>query len=271
MNFKTLFFLTLISITNLVYSQESINREILLEYKVSYKLGKPLTKKGYVFEYNDKKYYFTSKSNFKETITKRDVFNRVTNTRSIEIVSAGDGSESLVANNINNSLFEIRSLGNELLKSKEYLDEMNWIDTGRKDFVLNYECKIYEINFRGRHYFAHVNSEIDETYQYGPWKFNGFKGVPLLIYDSENKLKWEITKIDIKNTNDLIKLATQVEENLNKVREISLQQFMKLYDNSNGGMTLTEGYPILGSDFKKKDDTMEFKRKGLELTFEWEE
>lgn len=271
MKYKTILFLILLLIFNFGYAQDSNKTELFLEYNITYNLGKTVSKKGYVFKYDSNKYFFTGKSFFKENLIQKEEFDSITNTRSINLVSAGDGSESLITNIFEKKLTENRSFGNDILKVKEYFQEMKWIDSSRRDSIMNYECKIFELDFRGRHYIAYVASELEKDYSFGPWKFNGFEGVPLLIYDTENKLRWEVFNIKRLSKQELSEYAKEIENRQQKLREVDIQYFMELYDMTDGGMTFAKGYPNLGSDFKKVKDKKQYKRRGLELVFEWEE
>ncbi|MEM6517691.1 MAG: GLPGLI family protein, partial [Bacteroidota bacterium] len=223
------------------------------------------------FKHNNNKYYFTGKSNFEKELVQGQNFDSITNTLSINLVMAGDGSESLISNLYKKKITDLRSFGSEILKVSEDFQEMKWIDTSLKDSIMDYECQVYELDFRGRHYIAYVTSEIEERYNFGPWKFNGFDGVPLLIYDTEKKLEWEIVNIERLSDKELSEYASEIENRQQELREVNLQDFMYVYDRTNGGMTLTKGYPVLGPDFIEENPKEKFKRGGLELVFEWED
>ena len=270
MKYISLFILISIFKFSDIQSQESTKTKLFLEYRITYNLGKTLTKKGYVFNFNSKKYFFTGKSFFKEELLRKDSFDISTNTRSINLVSVGDGSESLIADFYKKTIYQKRSIGNDILTVKDYFQEMEWIDTGKNDSIFNYPCKIFKVSFRGRDYLAHVTSKIERDNSLGPWKFNGFSGIPLLIYDTENKLRWEILKVDRMSYQKLEKYANDIENKQKKLKEVSIEYFVNLYDMTNGGMTLARGYPYLGSDFEKQKSKKKFKRKGLELIYEWE-
>ncbi|MDG5493012.1 GLPGLI family protein [Psychroserpens sp. SPM9] len=267
MKIKHRLFLLNILIFSICIGQEDKKSNLFIEYNITYNLGKKLTKKGYLFKFKGDKYFFTTKSDFKDKLEDSH-YDSIGNHRFINLKSAGNGRQYELTS-INKSLhFESRVIGNMIVKTKEELLKMKWRETDIEKTIMNQKCRLYETEFRGRTYNAYVALEL--KYDFGPWKFNGFKGVPMLIYDSENKLKWELSSIKNYDSEQLLSFAQNVIQELNSLREMNLTDFVELSDQTKGGMYLAKNYPNLPSDFQKSKNEDEPVRKGLELIYEWE-
>jgi GLPGLI family protein len=247
-----------------VYSQNNDSIP-LFEYEVNYSLGKALVKKGTVFELDGNIYYNTSKTEFLENM-ERLTFSEQTGVPNINIISAGNGIENNVSLLKENIHIDTYSVGNEVIRTDEVLQKLQWVSTGEKRVVNGRDCVKMMSKFRGRVYLAYVDLTVPVNF--GPWKFNNFPGLPVLIYDIENKLKWTLTGINKESRSDFFDFIQKQKFYLNSLRKVTLREYVKIYDETdNGRSTIVSKLP---RDYKQVPGQKKKKRGGLELIFEWE-
>jgi GLPGLI family protein len=248
----------------LAYGQ--INDSIpLFEYEINYNLGRALVKKGYVFEYNDNVHWNTSKTEFLENVDELTT-DDITGMPKINLYTGGNGSENNVSYLNKNKHFSTYSLGNEVIKTEELLLKQDWIFTGKNKKVNGRDCSEMTSTFRGRNYIAYI--DISVPINFGPWKFNNFPGLPILIHDTDNKLIWTLIKITNDSKNDVLEFIEQQKSYLNSLKNLSLREYVKLYDETEDGHSII--LSKMSRDFKKAPGQKKKKRGGLELKFEWE-
>ncbi|WP_040282526.1 GLPGLI family protein [Psychroserpens damuponensis] len=237
----------------------------IFEYEVNYNLGKALVKKGFVFEYNSNVYYNTSKTEFIENIEKLTTDGN-TGVPNVNLFSAGDGTENNVSLFKEKIHLDTYSLGNDVLLTDEMLQMQKWVSTGHMKLVNGRNCAEMVSGFRGRDYIAYVDLTI--PVKFGPWKFNSFPGLPILIYDTENKLQWTLTEIRKKSYGNILNFIEEQESYLNSLKKMTLREYVKLYDDTDHGHTLMVSK--LSRDYKRENGRKKMKREGFELKFEWE-
>lgn len=258
-----LFYIAFLSFL-MTYGQKNDSLPVF-EYEVNYQLGKALVKEGYVFKYGNAIHYYTSKSVFLEE-SKKFYVDEETGIPNINLQSAGDGSYHSITFLNKNNLTSLYSLGNQLVTTTEDLVIQNWKATGEEETINGRNCVKLVTNFRGRNYIAYV--DVSVPVNFGPWKFNNFPGLPVLIKDTENKLSWTLSKIKYEDVAKLKKFSIEQIQYLDSLRSLSLEEYVNLYDNTNGGFDLMSSK--LPREFKRQSSGKMKKRKGLELEFEWE-
>ncbi len=184
----------------------------------------------------------------------------------INIISAGNGIENNVSLLKENNHIDTYSVGNEVIRTDEVLQKLQWISTGAEQLVNRRECIKMVSKFRGRDYVAYVDLSVPVNF--GPWKFNSFPGLPVLIYDTENKLKWTLIKITNDSKTDVLEFIEQQNAYLNSLKNLSLREYVKLYDETEDGHSII--LSKMSRDFQKAPGQKKKKRGGLELKFEWE-
>jgi len=259
-------FIFYIAFFSLFFANGQSNDSIpLLEYEVTYSLGKALVKKGYVFNYDSNVYYNTSKTVFLENM-ERLTTDEVTGIPNINLFSAGDGTENNVSFFKEHRHFGTYSLGNEVIGTEETLLLQKWEPTGKNKNVNGRDCIEMKADFRGRTYLALVDLSV--PINFGPWKFNNFPGLPVLIYDTENKLKWTLTQIKKESQENIISFIEKQEVYLKSLKKLTLKEYVNLYDETGDGHSLI--VTKLPRDYKREKSSKKRKRGGLELKFEWE-
>ncbi|WP_040282521.1 GLPGLI family protein [Psychroserpens damuponensis] len=260
------FFLLFITFFSQIYLFGQNNDSIpVLEYEVNYNLGKALVKKGYVFNYKKNTYYHTSKTVFLEDIEKLSI-DEVTGIPNVNVFSAGDGSDFNISYKQKNEHITKHSIGYELIKTTEVLQTFIWKPTGIKKIVNGRQCVELTSYFRGRTYLALVDLSV--PIDFGPWKFNSFPGLPVLIYDTENKLKWTLTNVSKESDQKIKKFILELKDYSKSLKEMTLKDFIDLYDKTNNGYDMATSK--MPRDYQREKSFKKRKRGGLELKFEWE-
>jgi GLPGLI family protein len=236
----------------------------IFEYEINYNLGSALVKKGYVFQYNDNVYYNTTKSVFLEKKEKLTI-NKNTGIPNINIMSAGNGTENNISLISKKNHFDSYSLGNEVVATTETLVKQNWKLTGVKKTINKRNCVEMTTTFRGRDYIAFIDLSVPVNF--GPWKFNNFPGLPVLITDTQNKLKWTLSEIKNETKENIENFIKEQKEYLNSLKQMTLKEYVKLDEETNHGHTLIVSR--MPREYKREKSN--FKRGGFELIFEWEE
>lgn len=72
---------------------------------------------------------------------------------------------------------------------------MKWEKKNGTKKILGYDCKMATTAFRGRTYTAYYTPKIKSNK--GPWKFEGLKGLILLVESTDGNYKFEATKVDL--------------------------------------------------------------------------
>ncbi len=237
----------------------------IFEYEISYNLGKALVKKGYVFNYNNNIYYNTSETVFLEKI-KKITKNKDTGIPNLNILSAGNGAENSVSKTKENTRFTSYSIGNQIVNVEEGLVTQKWKLTGLAKKINKRNCVELTTTFRGRNYIAYVDLSI--PINFGPWKFNNLPGVPVLIVDTKNKLKWTLSGIRNQTKENIKTFVKKQKKYLESLKKMSLEKYVSLYDKTNNGHTLLTAR--MPRKYKQKKSFKNHKRGGLELLFEWE-
>ncbi|MBT8244371.1 MAG: GLPGLI family protein [Winogradskyella sp.] len=261
---KNIFFYLIISIFSLGFSQDKV---VTYEYEVNYNLGRPLYKTGYLLSLDDNVRYNTTKTIFLKDFKKYDIDSETGNPQ-ISFLGAGNGSENVVYLGINDSIISTKSLGREVLLIKEKIPIQIWELTGIKKLINGYQCVELKTQFRGRKYKAYVDLSI--PFRYGPWKFNSLPGLAIKIIEEENKLIWTLKAVSKRDLDVVEDFIFKQNDYLSSLREVSLKEYVELYDNTKGGSDVL--FSKLPREYKKdKSSTSQFKRGGFELKYEWEE
>ena len=238
----------------------------VLEYQVEYNLGKSLFKKGYVFNVGNKTYFTTTESVFLEDLPK--LATNKEGVPTINVSLGGNSHENIIQDRGEGILRDLRSIGSKMFVTKEDLILNSWRPTGKNKEVSGRECIEMTTEFRGRTYMAYVDLSV--PINYGPWKFNNFPGLPVMIEETEGKLKWTLTQIfneEKSKINDDIK---NLENHFESLPEKPLKEYVEMYDRTRGGTSVI--FARMPRDFKedKLKGNNGFKRGGLELKYEWE-
>ncbi|CAM4110996.1 GLPGLI family protein [Gillisia hiemivivida] len=249
----------------MTYGQKD-DSSFVLEYEVNYQLGKALVKEGYVFKYEQGVHYYTSKSVFLEE-SKKFYVDEETGIPNINLRSAGDGSNHNITYLNKNIHIGLYSLGNQLITTTEELILQNWKATGEEETINGRSCVKLVTSYRGRDYIAYVDLSVPVNF--GPWKFNNFPGLPVLVKDTENKLSWTLSKIKYEDVAKLKKFTIEQKQYLGSLKSIPLEEYVDIYDSSKGGFDLMVSK--LPREFKRQGSGKMKQRKGLEIEFEWEE
>lgn len=237
----------------------------VFEYQVNYNLGAALEKKGYVFNYKGNIHYNTTKSVFLNEIKKMTV-DEVTGIPNINIMGAGDGTENCLSDIDNSIILKDYSIGNQIVCTTETFIKQNWKTTGKNKIINKIDCIELTTKFRGRNYIAYV--DLKRPINYGPWKFNNFPGLPILIMDVDNKLKWTLTEIKQQSIQSIEKFVVEQKDYLMSLKQMSLLEYVDLYDKTGDGHTLIVSK--MSREYERDKSINNFKRSGLELKFEWE-
>lgn len=138
--------------------------------------------------------------------------------------------------------------------------KMRWQLENDFKMISGYRCQKATTSFRGRNYTAWFSPKI--PLPYGPWKLNGLPGLILEAYDDTKEVHFSANQITIPfNNQGQLKKPTAG-------KEIAFKNFIKkrMQESENVIKSIQARLPK-GS----KTVSTNIKRKGLELTYEWEE
>jgi len=128
-------------------------------------------------------------------------------------------------------------------------EKPNWVlDNTADTVIMGYSCKRAFTSFRGRSYVAWYSPDIPISD--GPYKFWGLPGLILLVHDSKNLHRFEISGIYENSSNTPILIV----ENLNKCREVSPKEFVEAFyaENMRYYNLVKEGKGIVQVDRKEQ-------------------
>lgn len=110
--------------------------------------------------------------------------------------------DTIDAEDFSKSIFKYKNLyyltEKTISQQLELLDnpKMLWKnDNTKKITILGYECLTATTHFRGRNYRAYYTK--NDTYKFGPWKFNGLDGIILKIESEDGLYIFEATNIKL--------------------------------------------------------------------------
>ncbi|MAD96086.1 MAG: hypothetical protein CMB99_02050 [Flavobacteriaceae bacterium] len=255
-----------LSLTSL-FGQKNEDKTLFITYKITYKLGKELTKEGYLFVHEGTKYFFTSRSYFKEEIKKYS-FNEAKNEHAINIMQGENLGEYAYSDFENSLHYATRLKGSRTIKTKESISNITWEKSNDSIVSQKYHCYPYVTSFRGRTYTAHVSDSV--KYNYGPWKFHSFKGLPVFIEDSKKQVRWELTNLTYIDRTKTLEYISFIKNRLENLEEMELKNYVERYDQTRGYRHLIDNYPKLPDDFQKEKSKKQITRTGIELEYEWE-
>lgn len=252
-------FFTIIYFFSLFYcaAQNNIETKGKIIYETKINLGKPITEQYFLF-FNEYKSIFTQDKKFKpleKDIPKYDE----------EIEVKTDVTPYHLFDFEKDSIFSHSLVFTTPYFVADKIYKPKWQIVKEYKTIGNYNCQKATTAFRGRNYQAWFCEAIPVNF--GPWKFNGLPGLILEIEDELKVLKITATSIDIGATLDFDFSTKSIPK---KGKRISMKEFVVLKDN--------ESSEIMQYVISKQDRNAEIeivdppkKRKGLELTYEWEQ
>lgn len=107
----------------------------------------------------------------------------------------------------------------------ESLNQFKWKLTGKSKIILKYNCQEATTTYRGRDYIAYFTTKI--PFKAAPWKFHGLPGVMLAVKTTDNQIKIEAHKLQIRP------ITGKIEQPFTNIKEfITWEEFEKLYIKS---------------------------------------
>lgn len=83
----------------------------------------------------------------------------------------------------------------------EKINNLKWQIIDSTENILNYDCQIAKINYKGRKYYASFSTKIANSH--GPWKFHGLPGMILKVVSIENNEYYKMECVEIKNSKSI--------------------------------------------------------------------
>ncbi len=245
-----------------IYAQND-NKLSVLEYEITYNLGKALVKKGYVFKKNDTIHFNSTKSVFLENI--EDFVGQ--NSEGLPQINVARGviNENVFTNK--DSLFILSAIGNERFLVSEKRPSQKWVATGNTKQISNRLCHEFTMDFRGRDYIAFIDLSV--PIDFGPWKFMNLPGLLVSIKDSKNQLSWKLLSLKNYPIDKTNKLANDQIKFLSALPKLYIREYVYLYDRTNGGL-FSISRSRLPRDYKRVQVKTNSKRGDRELIYEWE-
>ncbi|MDP5100627.1 MAG: GLPGLI family protein [Nonlabens sp.] len=236
----------------------------IYEYEITYNLGSPLKKTGYLFQYGDNIYFNTTPTVFLKNKL-RDELEFDFGDDKINLTSYGNGSEYCFYNIEEHYRLTTSSYPDEVVLVSETNFDQEWIATNRFKTLDSISYPIFETHFRGRYYEAAVNKAI--SFSHGPWKFNSLPGLPVEIIDKTLQLSWKLKGVTNVNSSEIDNMVLFITENVEEFRIIDIKEHVAEMDRTRGGFdTAIELLPEKYTNVNRPP----YIRGGLELVYEWE-
>lgn len=205
-----------------------------------------------VFVLND----FTEKNTTDEEVSFDESHNIITiNQKAINI------AKRVFYHNLGDAIFYQSIPKNDLL-IKDEVPEIQWeILSDEIREIGNYTAVKAIGEFRGSKIECYFTYDIPISI--GPWKFSGLPGLILEIYTSDNKIKWEVIKIQISE----IKQDVVINFNLPKGNIITQKEFVSRNEEEASQIfKQIQSRALEGAHAGK----VHMKRLGIEKIYEWE-
>lgn len=230
-----------------------------VEYEINYKIDfntdfpRSFISTLYVNQSQSFYYYVLDYSNFNSD---GDIDNN-----GIIISNSKNSDNLIVLNKLNGDILSQEQTFTETYKIKDKI-AINWTLSDETKKIDNYTVKKARTEFRGRSYTAWYSEEIPITM--GPYKFYNLPGLILEVYDDDDKFHWTITSL--KKINKELDIDVFKDED----EFISMKEFVSKKDKAIENLTNNLNSRLPRDVTVSNVQRTVFKRKGIEIEFEWE-